>query len=144
MAVCDGFLGLADEGISRASNENAVSWFRDTIGRSRHESGGDKLAMAIGLAPRRLGKADLPLTSDDKARAMALRPGLDPSEWSIDQAARIAFMVASYAGDDAAFAAAFDGFSATAALKELIALSRGLPVNPARTLLQPRARQPLH
>ena len=62
MAVCDGFLALADEWISRAANENAVSWFRDTIERIRHESGGDKLAMAIGLAPRRLGKADLPLT----------------------------------------------------------------------------------
>ena len=141
MTVCDGFIALADEWISRATNENAVSWFRDTIERIRHESSGDKLAMAIGLAPRRLGKADLPLTSDDKARAMALRPGLDPSEWSIDQAARIAFMVASYAGDDAAFAAAFDGFCATAGLNELIALCRGLPVYPAAALLEPRARE---
>ena len=141
MTVCDGFLALADEWISRAANENAVSWFRDTIERIRHESSGDKLAMAIGLAPRRLGKADLPLTSDDKARAMALRPGLDPSEWSIDQAARIAFMVASYAEDDAAFAAAFDGFCATAGLNELIALCRGLPVYPGAALLEPRARE---
>ncbi len=141
MAVCDGFIALVDEWISRAANGNAVSWFRDTIERIRHESGGDKLAMAIGLAPRRLGKADLPLTPDDKARAMALRPGLDPSEWSIDQAARIAFMVASYAGDDAAFAAAFDGFCSTAGLNELIALCRGLPVYPAAALLEPRARE---
>ena len=37
MAVCDGFLALADEWISRAANENAVSWFRDTIERIRHE-----------------------------------------------------------------------------------------------------------
>jgi hypothetical protein len=141
MAVCDGFLALVDEWISRAVNKNAVSWFRDTIERIRHESSSDKLAMAIGLAPRRLGKADLPLTSDDKERAAALRPGLDPSEWSIDQAARIAFMVASYAEDDAAFAAAFDGFCATAGLNELIALCRGLPVYPAAALLEPRARE---
>ena len=97
--------------------------------------------MAIGLAPRRLGKTDLLLTSDDKVHAMALRPGLDPSEWSIDQAARIAFMVASYAGDDAAFAMAFDGFCATAGLNELIALCCGLPVYPAAALLEPRARE---
>jgi len=71
MAVCDGFLALADEWISRAANEDAVSWFRDTIERIRHASDGDKLAMAIGFAPRRLGKADLPLTSEDKARANA-------------------------------------------------------------------------
>ncbi len=86
-----------------------------------------------------LAGADLPLTSEDKARAMALQPGLDPSEWSIDQAARIAFMVASYAEDDAAFAAAFDGFCATAGLNELIALCRGLPVYPAAALLEPSA-----
>ena len=72
MAVCVGFIALVDEWISRAANGNAVSWFRETIERIRHESGGDKLAMAIGLAPRRLGKADLPLTPDDKARAMAV------------------------------------------------------------------------
>jgi hypothetical protein len=141
MAICDGFIVLVDEWISRAGNENAVSWFHDTIEHIRHEPDGDKLAMAIGFAPRRLGKADLPLTSDDKARAMALRPGLDPNGWSIDQAARIAFMLASYSGDDVAFAVAFDGFCATAGVNELIALCRGLPVYPAAALLEPRARE---
>jgi hypothetical protein len=50
-------------------------------------------------------------------------------------------MAASYAGHDAAFAAAFDGFCSTAGLNELIALCRGLPVYPAATLLEPRARE---
>jgi hypothetical protein len=137
MAVCDSFLALVDEWISRTANGNAASWFRDAIDRIKHEPDGDKVAIAIGLAPRRLGKVDLPLTADDKAQATALRPGLDPSEWSIDQAARIAFMVASYAGDDAAFAAGFDDFCATAGLNELIALCCGLPVYPAAALLEP-------
>ena len=140
-AVCNGFIVLAEEWIARAVKANALSWFRDTVDRIRHDSGGDKLAVAIGLAPRRLGKADLTLTPDDKARAAALRLGLDPSEWSIDQAARIAFAVASYVRDDAAFAAWFDGFCATAELNELIALCRGLPVYPAAALLEPRARE---
>ena len=86
---------------------------------------GDALATAIGLAPRRLGKADLALPTADRARATALRPDLDPGEWSVDQAARIAFMAASYAGDDAAFAASFDDFCATAEINELIALLPG-------------------
>jgi hypothetical protein len=140
MTLCDGFIALADEWISRAAND--ASWFRATIEGIRHESGGrNKVALAIGLAPRRLGKADLTLTPDDKARATALRPGLDPSEWSIDQAARIAFAAASYAGDDSAFAAWFDGFCSTAGLNELIALCRGLPIYPAAVLLEPRARE---
>jgi len=139
--VCNGFIALADEWISRTANEKAVSWFRETIGLLGQGHSADTLAAAIGLAPRRVGKADLPLTSDDEVRAMMLRPGLDPSEWSIDQAARIAFMVASYAGDDAAFAGSFDAFCATAGINELIALCRGLPVYPAAALLEPRARE---
>jgi hypothetical protein len=139
-SVCDGFIALADEWISRVTGETGSTWFRDTVGRIRQEPHGVKLATAIGLAPRRLGKIDLSLTPDDKARAMTLRPGLDPSDWSIDQAARIAFMAASYTGDDAAFAAAFDGFCTTAGVNELIALCRGLPVYPAAALLEPRAR----
>ena len=141
MAACVGFVALVDKWISREVGGDAASWFRDTIERIRHEPGSDRLAMAIGLAPRRLGKADLSLTPDDKAQATTFRPGLDPSDWSIDQAARIAFMVASYAGDDAAFSAAFNDFCATAGLNELIALCRGLPVYPAAALLEPRARE---
>jgi hypothetical protein len=141
MIVCDGFISLADDWIARATSANAVSWFRETLDRVRQQPRGDALAVAIGLAPRRLGKADLALTTDDRARASALRPNLDPTEWSVDQTARIAFMAASYAGDDAAFAASFDGFCATAGLNELIALCRGLPVYPAAALLEPRARE---
>src|SRR5262245_54322683 len=107
-AVCAGFLALADEWIARAVSDNATSWFRRAIESVRAASDGNALAAAIGLAPRRLGRADLSLTPDDRARASALRAGLDPSDWSIDQLARSALMVASYAGDDAAFAAQFD------------------------------------
>jgi hypothetical protein len=139
--MCDGFIALADDWIAHNTNANAISWFRETIGRIRQQPQSDALAIAIGLAPRRLGKADLAPTADDRARAAALRKNLDASEWSVDQAARIAFMAASYAGDDAGFAAAFDGFCATAGLNELIALCRGLPVYPAAAMLEPRARE---
>jgi hypothetical protein len=141
MPACDTFIALTDKWISRSVTESAASWFREAVDRIRRERRGDSLAAMIGLAPRRLGKADLALTPDDKARATALRSGLDPSEWSIDQAARIAFMAASYAQDDTAFAASFDSFCATAGLGELIALCRGLPVYPAAALLESRARE---
>jgi hypothetical protein len=141
MVVCDGFIALADDWIARAANASAVSWFRETIDRVRQEPRSNALATAIGLAPRRLGKADLAPTEDDRARATTLRKNLDPGEWSVDQAARIAFMAASYVGDDAGFATSFDSFCATAGLNELIALCRGLPVYPAAALLEPRARE---
>jgi hypothetical protein len=140
-ALLDGFLALADEWMSRAANAAGISWFRGAINEVVHSSNDRALGVAIGLAPRRLGKADLPLTVDDKARAAALRTGLDPSDWSVDQLARIAFMVASHTGDDAGFAVRLDSFCATAELNELIALCRGLPVYPGAALLEPRARE---
>jgi len=139
--VCDGFLALADEWIARAVSDNATSWFRRAIESVRGASDGNALAAAIGIAPRRVGKADLSLTPNDRAQARALRRGLDPSDWTIDQLARSALMVASYAGDDAAFALHFDAFCSTAEINELIALCRGLPVYPAAERLEPRARE---
>jgi hypothetical protein len=140
-ALLDGFLLLAGEWISRAADQRGVAWFRGAMSEVVHASSDRALSVAIGLAPRRLGKADLSLTPEDKAKARALRTGLDPSDWSIDQLARIAFMVASHTGDDAAFAGRFDSFCSTAELNELIALCRGLPVYPAAALLEPRARE---
>jgi hypothetical protein len=139
--VCDGFLALAHEWIARAVSDNAASWFRGAIENVRGAPGGNTLAVAIGLAPRRLGKADLSLAPDDTTRARSLRAGLDPSDWSVDQLARIALMVASYTGDEAAFAAQFDAFCSSAEINELIALCRGLPLYPAAERLEPRARE---
>ena len=105
-------------------------------------AGNDRaLSSAIGFAPRRLGKADLALTAADKARAAALRPSFDPNDWSVDQLARVALMVASHDGDEAAFAARFDSFCTTAEVNELIALCRGLPLYPGAALIEPRARE---
>jgi hypothetical protein len=137
----NGFLSLADAWIARMTDEPRLTWFRRALDQIAQASTEAVLATSIGLAPRRLGKADLSLTADDRALATALRPGLDPGEWSVDQLARIAFMAASDTGDDVAFALRFDGFCTTAEVNELIALCRGLPIYPAPALLEPRARE---
>jgi hypothetical protein len=136
-----GFLAMADEWIARAASAGGTAWFRGAIDGVVHASGDRALGVAVGLAPRRLGKADLALTAGDKARAAALRPGFDPSDWSVDQLARVALMIASHEGDDAAFAARLDAFCASAELNELIALCRGLPLYPGAALIEPRARE---
>lgn len=136
-----GFLSLANAWIARMTDEPRLHWFRQALDEIAQAPTEDVLATSIGLAPRRLGKADLPLTADDRALATALRPGLDPTDWSVDQLARIAFMAASHNGDDTAFARRLDTFCATAEINELIALCRGLPIYPAPALLEPRARE---
>jgi hypothetical protein len=139
--VLNEFLALADRWISERADERGVTWFRSAIKDVANAQSERSLGVAIGLAPRRLGKLDLTLPAADLARAKALRPGLDLSDWSIDQLARVALMVSSHGGNDAAFAARFDSFCTTAEINELIALCRGLPVYPNAALIEPRARE---
>jgi hypothetical protein len=139
--MLDGFLKLADVWISERTDDRGVAWFRGAVHDVTHAASERTLGVAIGLAPRRLGKADLALTVAELARAEALRPGLDLGDWSVDQLARVALMAASHGGNGAAFASRFDGFCATAEINELIALCRGLPVYPDPALIEPRARE---
>jgi hypothetical protein len=139
--VLDGFLKLADEWISQKTDDLGIAWFRGALRDVTHAANERALSVAIGLAPRRLGKADLSLAAAELARANALRPGLDLGDWSVDQLARVALMAASHAGDDADFASRFDGFCTTAEINELIALCRGLPIYPTPALIEPRARE---
>lgn len=136
----DGFLALADTWISRAADERGIAWFRGAIEEVSRASSDRALGMAIGLAPRRLGKGGISLGPDDLARAAALRNGLDPGGWSVDQLARIALMVASYRGD-AGFAERLDKICVTAEINELIALCLGFAIYPAIALIEPRARE---
>jgi hypothetical protein len=139
--MLDGFLKLADTWISQRTDDRGVAWFRGAVDDVMHAANERALGVAIGLAPRRLGKADLALPAAELAQAEALRPGLDLGDWSIDQLARVALMAASHAGNGTAFASRFDGFCATAEINELIALCRGLPVYPDPALIEPRARE---
>jgi hypothetical protein len=139
--VLDGFLRLADGWISQKTDDRGIAWFRGALHDVTHAASERTLGVAIGLAPRRLGKADLALPAAELARADALRPGLDLSDWSVDQLARVALMAATHSGDDTAFASRFDGFCATAEINELIALCRGLPLYPGPALIEPRARE---
>jgi hypothetical protein len=139
--VLNEFLALADGWIAERTGEPGLTWFRGAIRDVANASTERPLSVAIGLVPRRLGKADLALPKADLARADTLRAGLDLGDWSIDQLARVALMAASHRGDDPAFAARFDSFCTTAEINELIALCRGLPVYPNPNLIEPRARE---
>lgn len=123
---------------ARLALEQSV-WVEDQIARIRALPDGPALALAIGLAPRKLGKADLALGAAEIAAGASLRHRLDASGWSIDQAARILFLLASYDEDGEAFAARLDRLLTHGEVGEHIALLRGLPLYPAPDLLVARA-----
>lgn len=114
-------------------------WLEEQMQRIGDSRGSTALAVAIGLAPRKLGKADLALDAAELDSAARLRPGLDPSGWSLDQAARMLFLLASFDGDEAGFAQRLDGLLVRGEVGEHIALLRGLPLYPAPTQLLARA-----
>jgi hypothetical protein len=87
-----------------------------------------ELHIVLGLAPRRLGKADLVLSESDEAAAQAARPGWRPRGWSVDGAARVAALLA-YRGQRP-FAETFKDLRRTSDVAEMIALYRGLPLYP--------------
>ena len=125
--MADTPLGLLGGWVTRQAGDQA-GWFADALdalGRSPVER---DLHIVLGLAPRRLGKADLDLSEDDLRAADAARPGWNPSGWSIDGAARVAALLA-YRGQRP-FAETFKDLRRTSDAAELIALYRGLPLYP--------------
>ncbi len=104
----------------------AAAWLKDSAQRLR--GGGDKdLYMSVSLVPRKVGKADLALSAAELGQATAARPGWDPREWSLDQAARVYLLLAA-GSDGATFSRQLDQLCATADVGELVAFYRGLPL----------------
>lgn len=91
------------------------------------------LYTAIGLAPRKLGKEDLALTAADLSSAHTACTSWDPTDFSVDMAARLALILSADDGSDAFFET-FDTLWRTADVGEQVVFYRGLPLyqDPAR------------
>jgi hypothetical protein len=130
---------LLEQWIARAVDAAKFAAFRERLGAIADSTDEKVLVKALGLAPRLLGKSDLPIVPRDRELAEALRPGWDPTGLSVDQAARIAFLLASYRGEPAAFARRVDRLCDTADVGELIAIYRAFAIFPAAEQLMARA-----
>jgi hypothetical protein len=130
---------LLERWIARAVDASKLAAFRERLAAIAASADEKVLVKALGLTPRHLGKADLPLIPRDREQAHAIRPGWDPTGLSVDQAARIAFLLASYRGQPAAFARRVDRLCQTADVGELIAIYRGFAIFPAAEQLRARA-----
>jgi hypothetical protein len=120
---------LLAEWLHRRLPPSGAQWFRDTLEVVRKGADDRTVAIAVGLASRRVGKADLLLSPAEREAADRIRPGWDPTDWSIDQAARLCLLL-SLGDDPARLAVVLDRLSGTAELGELVAFLRGLPLYP--------------
>ncbi len=127
--------------VARRSTAAGQHWFDEQVAKLSSSPTEKDVYLALGYATRRLGKQDLDLSQEDLAIAQAVRPGWIPSDWSVDQASRVAFVLASFNGDDANFKARIEQLFRTADIGELIAFYRALPLYPAPKLHLARARE---
>ena len=120
---------LLNRWLARQLPAEAMTWLNEASARIRSSGKDADLYLAVSLAARKAGKADLALTESDLRDAEAARPGWDPRGWSADQAARLALLLA-LEHDPARLSRCLDQLCITADVSELSAFYRGLPLYP--------------
>lgn len=123
--------------ITRQLPPEAASWFEQQLEKLKVDASEKSFDIAFGMAPRKVGKEDLPLSDDDLAAAQAARPGWDPSQWSLDVAARVYLLMTLSKNPAVPFAERFKALHRTADVGELLALYSGLALYEAPESLIP-------
>ncbi len=131
-------LDLLQLWLRRQLPEASRRWFEQQMAALDAEADDRAIYLALGLAPRKLGKDDLALMGGDRRQAAAARPGWDPRGLSVDQAARIAILLKG-GGTGERFRQRFVQLCRTADVAEQVAFYRGLPLYPDPELLVDQA-----
>lgn len=126
---CEKIAELLDQVLSSRLDLAAMGWVRE---RQNVIRSGDTKAfyLAFGLAPRKVGKADLALDSDGLTATAKVRPGWDARGWSVDQAVRTLFVLSFPSPDPAAYVDTLNQLFGTGEVGELVALYQALPLLP--------------
>ncbi len=126
--------------LRRQLPQAASAWFDEQLGKLGGAASDRDLYLALGLVPRRLGRADLAFGDADLAAAHGARAGWDPRGWSVDQAARILVLLTAGSSGER-FATRFVQLCRTADVAEAIAFYRGLPLYPDPERLEAQAAE---
>lgn len=86
--------------------------------------------LAFGMTPRKVGKSDLKLSTEELASANNARENWNPADWTIDQATRTLLVLSLPADDPDALVKTLDRLFEAADVGELVALYQMLPVLP--------------
>ncbi|MBX2886272.1 MAG: EboA domain-containing protein [Granulosicoccus sp.] len=88
------------------------------------------LHITLGMIPRKMGRDDLALSTEELAEAAACVDGWDPSQWSIDTAARVLVLCQLAVDKPDQFGATLKDLCRTADVAESIALYTSFSVLP--------------
>lgn len=111
-------------------NADDYDWLEERLKLVSTANSDRDLHITLGMIPRKLGRADLSLSTDELQEAEASVEGWDPSQWSIDTAARV--LVLSQLAQDKPdqFGGTLKDLCRTADVAESIALYSGFSVFP--------------
>jgi hypothetical protein len=121
--------------LGRQLDAQRAAWLDEQLAAVGRDAGDAALDIALGMAPRKLGKAALELKDDDLAAARGAIPGWDPRGWNVADAARILLLTGRPAGARP-FADYFRALCQSADVAELVGLYRGLPLYPEPASLE--------
>jgi hypothetical protein len=127
--------------LARRLPPEALAWLDGEISCQREKLNERRLGMALGLVGRRVGRADLALSAADLSSAQTLRGRWRPDFWGTDEAARVALMLTTWAGDAELFARRVEALCVTGELTEQVACFKGFAIFPAPARLIGPARE---
>lgn len=134
-------LGLLRRWLAIAVAGEALAWIGLEIERQLAGPDEHRLVTALGLAGRKLRRAELHLPGEELVLAQELCPDWRPQYWGTDEIARAALLLATHHGDDTAFVARFEKLCLTAETTEHVSYMKGLAIFPAGEQLVGPARQ---
>jgi hypothetical protein len=121
-------------------DEAQSAWLDGQLSALAADPSDRNLDIALGMAPRRLGKAALDAGADARRRLADLVPGWSLADWSVADAARVLLLAGLPA---AGFAGRFASRCRSADVGEAVALYRGLPLYPEPEALEPQVGEGL-
>lgn len=127
--------GLLYEMLCRQLDDSQVKWLDEQRQLLADDPADSNLHIALGMAPRRLGKADLLVQDGDLQAAESLRNGWDLVGLSVPDAARMMFLC-ELPDEPAGLTARFKSLCQTADVAESVALFRTVPLLRGADLLE--------
>ncbi len=132
---------LLKKWLSHSTDAKGTEWLKQKIVMLSEPVTIKDFYLAFGMAPRMVGKYPLQLGEEDLAAAQQLRNGLNPSQWTTDQAARILILLMLPHDDKAEYLKALHQLFTTAEVGELTALYLAFPLLPHPEELRAQASE---
>jgi hypothetical protein len=141
MGDTEAVVGLLRQWLAHTLSPVEAQWLAAEVERVSASATSDRLAIALGLAGRKIARKSLHLDAPDMAAAQDLHDGWQPQFWSADEAARVVLVLATHRGDDDALARRVSQLCAAAEVGEHVAMLKGFAIFAAPGLLYERARE---